>query len=107
VTDPVDPGVVIPLEELREPIQPKVPVPAWRWVVAALLAPVIFMLTLLPIGILCGQTFNDIPDQWAFVPIIGEFAVGLAVTIWALRGVVRPKPRKQRGFPVLRKNPDP
>jgi hypothetical protein len=100
MSDPVQPKPAIPLAELSEPIQPKIRVPWWRWVVAILLAPVVFMMSLLPIGILCGQQFNDIPDRWAFVPIIGQLAFGLGVTIWALRGVVRPKPRKQRGFPI-------
>ena len=105
-TDPVQPKAAIPLGELSEPAEPRTPVAWWRWVVAILLAPVIFMLVQLPIAILFGQQFNDIPDRWDFVPIIGEVCVGLAVTIWALRRVVRPKPRRQRGFPVLRKDPE-
>lgn len=105
MTDPVQPKSAAPLEESTVPV--KISVPWWRWVIAILLSPVIFMLALLPIGILCGQTFNDIPDRWAFVPIIGELAFGLGATIWVLRRVVRPKLRNQRGFPVLRKNPNP
>src|SRR5690349_2757780 len=77
VNDPVPPKAAIPLEELGEPVQPKTPVLWWRWALAILLAPLIFMMALLPIGILCGQMFNDIPDRWAFVPIIGELAFGL------------------------------
>jgi hypothetical protein len=101
VTDPVQPKPANPVDEPGEPVQTRDPVPLWRWVVAALLAPIIFLLTQLPIGLFFGQQFNDIPDRWGFVPLTGEVAIGLAVTIWALRGVVRPKLRKQRGFPVL------
>lgn len=103
--EPIQPKAAIPLEESSGSV--KAPIPWCRWVIAILLAPVVFMLALLPVGVLCGQSFGDIPDRWAFVPIIGELAFGLGVTIWALRGVVRPKPTKQRGFPpVLRKDPD-
>lgn len=106
VSEPVQPKIAIPLEELGEPVQPRIPVPWWRWVVAALLAPVIFVLALFPFAI-CNQLFDGIPDRYAFVPITALVALPLAVTIWALRGVVRPKPRKRRGFAVIRKNPNP
>jgi predicted Kef-type K+ transport protein len=64
----------------------------WRWVVGALVAPVVFLTLLFALAAIFGQTLVEVPGRWAFVPITAELAIPLAVTIWVVRRLVRPKP---------------
>jgi len=59
-----------------------------RYVVASVVAAVVFILTLVVIGAFFGQIIADIPGQQAAIGIIAELAIPLAVSIVAFRSVV-------------------
>lgn len=89
-------GTVIVMRAIHptKPKRQKAPVPAWRYVVAILLSPVVFFLALMPMAIF-GQIFNDVPARQAYIPIIAEVSIPLAVTIYVFRGVIRPQPGRR------------
>ena len=106
------PMPVIPLKEPGEPTASRVTVPKWRWVVAVLLAPVILAVVQTLMVFALGQALEDVPGRYEFVVTIALWALPLGMTLWILRGFVRPKPPKplkpsnERGFPVVQNQVD-
>lgn len=105
------PKPAIPLEQPSEPPASRVPVPKWRWVVAILLTPVIIAAMQALMLILLGQAL-EVPERYEFVVTIALWALPLGITIWILRGFVRPQPPErlnqsnERGFPVVQNQAD-
>lgn len=98
------PKPAIPLNEPDKPISSRVPVQKWRWVVAVVLAPVIFLLVQFLMLFVFGQTIAEVPERYSYVVDIAGFALPLGITLMVLRSFLWPKPPKpssQRGFTVV------
>ena len=92
-------GVVIVMRAVSPPKskRPKVPVSGWRYVVAIIISPIVFLLSALPL-VFFGQIFNDVPSSQSYVPFVAEVSLPLAVTIYVFQGILRSKVRRPNSY---------